>query len=603
MRRFLHRWGFVAVALVMSLAIMLPEAARGEDGSRPIVQPPATNAAGQSFGSSITCANGRSQCQTSRSLFACTYEQARQIAAIVLGKDAKLPFIEDCKVVKPNTPFDVEATPDAGVVLAKAGTRYIGYVPAGVPIEQVAIGRFPADLIGVWLGAEVNCKEYRADNTKYDDSDVLKISESELYTAGMTARALSTQQIGRNAWSVVLHFYGAGHEDLSRVRFERVGSTLHQEMRGSSFESIRCGDDQVAQATAPRAADLPVEGLGRVIACPTGSNQCRTVQSLFACNLETAASLRQKGIEQALYLVSTNACSTLPAGEEIEVEKTASPSVVYVTKRKVHVGYVPIDVTVPPEAFGQFPRALLGVWMPSQQACREYVRNGIRDDTDGSGYSEFRHTEWLGYESVGRLLLISPAGPQSWHVVLHNKVDAGEWLYSTTLKLNNDVLFSTEGSSTSVRCAGAPTLAERERADEIRSFKPLRLRRPIVTLGRCRMGECSWAKWLAVEPIDQRDGELVLAVTILWGTSIEEGPRKGRLVWNRSPDSFQVLCSKRRPGLISGKEQTSLTLSPSQPVSGVFEEYTRAYYTACHSDLRPGSEKAADYGYNVRDAE
>ncbi|WP_329856115.1 hypothetical protein [Stenotrophomonas muris] len=151
----------------------------------------------------------------------------------------------------------------------------------------------------------------------------------------------------------------------------------------------------------------------------------------------------------------------------------------------------------------------------------------------------------------------------------------GRWKSTCTLLIRSA---ETEGADAAVGAGGAVRGAEPVQS----GFNPLNAKGQI-TIGRCHMGYCSWAKWLEVDARSSSSDDLELQVSLLGGNSehAEDYPRSAEgiaIEWAPEPHTVQVICSYRSPmvdgeplGLVSGS------------ISGFEESNAELYFIACHS--------------------
>ncbi len=134
-------------------------------------------------------------------------------------------------------------------------------------------------------------------------------------------------------------------------------------------------------------------------------------------------------------------------------------------------------------------------------------------------------------------------------------------------------------------------------------FSPLRPTGQI-TLGRCHMGSCSWAKWIAVKTLGSSDSQLTLELTLLGGESEHEevddyptSPQGVTINWNSEPHTVKVNCSRTAPSV----SDELLSLNPETGVPGVQESAAELYFVACHSHLDGYPSGIEKYSYNVKE--
>lgn len=127
-----------------------------------------------------------------------------------------------------------------------------------------------------------------------------------------------------------------------------------------------------------------------------------------------------------------------------------------------------------------------------------------------------------------------------------------------------------------------------------------------VTIGRCHMGSCSWAKWKSVKLLSSADSQVVLEATLLGGSSeheeIEDYPYSSEgasIIWNSEPHTVKVICSREAPSV--GDE--ILPLGSESGVSGAQESAAEVYFVACHShsDGYPSGIEKFSYAVKMGD--
>lgn len=143
----------------------------------------------------------------------------------------------------------------------------------------------------------------------------------------------------------------------------------------------------------------------------------------------------------------------------------------------------------------------------------------------------------------------------------------------------------------------------RPKAADNQSFKPFQPKRQIVTPVRCHMDQCSWAKWLSVEVLGAKDGELSINLILLGGSSPMNNTKRSGVIWNKTPHVVRALCSYSRPTVSTGDQNVVLPLNPDNAVPGVLESDENFYFAACHSDLKVSSDRPAKYSYNIEDTQ
>ena len=136
-------------------------------------------------------------------------------------------------------------------------------------------------------------------------------------------------------------------------------------------------------------------------------------------------------------------------------------------------------------------------------------------------------------------------------------------------------------------------------------FTPLRPAGQI-TLGRCHMGSCSWAKWISVKSLSSSGSQQVLEVTLLGGDSEHEevedypsSPKGVAINWNSEPHTFKVTCSRTAPSV----EDDLLSLNQEAGVPGVQESAAELYFVACHSHFDGYPSGIEKFSYNVKEQE
>lgn len=206
------------------------------------------------------------------------------------------------------------------------------------------------------------------------------------------------------------------------------------------------------------------------LTCAPGSQACQASQPLFACNLANASRIAAEGTLVGLVLISTKDCTVVTAGTPLDVQSTTDAAVVYATSRGVHVGYLPRNVTVPPNPFPELPRALHGIWLPSARHCRVYEREGADEGNEAASVLDLSARGIDGFEGSRRPLLLTPIEPQSWTIEFYQTSDSGHVGFETvTMSLDAGVLSVSNDRTRRIRCPGLLPTAQRAAADEQRA--------------------------------------------------------------------------------------------------------------------------------------
>jgi len=134
-------------------------------------------------------------------------------------------------------------------------------------------------------------------------------------------------------------------------------------------------------------------------------------------------------------------------------------------------------------------------------------------------------------------------------------------------------------------------------------FSPL-LANGQITLGRCHMGACSWAKWISVKSLNSADSQEALEITLLGGESEHEevedypsSPKGVAINWNSEPHTVKMICSRTAPSI----SEEILSLNPETGVPGVQESAAELYFVACHSHFDGYSSGIEKFSYNVKE--
>ena len=134
-------------------------------------------------------------------------------------------------------------------------------------------------------------------------------------------------------------------------------------------------------------------------------------------------------------------------------------------------------------------------------------------------------------------------------------------------------------------------------------FSPLRPNGEI-TLGRCHMGSCSWAKWISVRSLSSSDSKQALEITLLGGESEHDeasdypsSPKGVAISWNSEPHTVKVTCSRTAPSV----SDELLSLNPETGVPGVQESAAELYFVACHSYFDGYQSGIDKFAYNVKE--
>ncbi|MDR2871567.1 MAG: hypothetical protein LBV45_03445 [Xanthomonadaceae bacterium] len=125
-----------------------------------------------------------------------------------------------------------------------------------------------------------------------------------------------------------------------------------------------------------------------------------------------------------------------------------------------------------------------------------------------------------------------------------------------------------------------------------------------IDLGRCHMGYCSWAKWIAVKSLPSSGAQQALEIKLLGGESehekVEDYPRSPQGVsikWNLEPHIVKVICSRTAPSV----SNEILLLNPETGIPGVQESAAELYFVACHSHFDGYPEGIQKFSYNVKE--
>lgn len=142
-------------------------------------------------------------------------------------------------------------------------------------------------------------------------------------------------------------------------------------------------------------------------------------------------------------------------------------------------------------------------------------------------------------------------------------------------------------------------------------FPPPRTPTPVLLIG-CRQGECQWRRIAGIDPMPARAGEALRKVRGTWGNSTYRdlnaptryNPRI-RIAWDRRPRTDYVLCSKRRPAILSWDAdervwlltQLSMTDLPGYQYAGA-----TLYMNVCHglTSGRWSETRLPAMGYRAR---
>lgn len=112
----------------------------------------------------------------------------------------------------------------------------------------------------------------------------------------------------------------------------------------------------------------------------------------------------------------------------------------------------------------------------------------------------------------------------------------------------------------------------------------------LARIGRCHMDSCSWSIELSRKTVQQRDGDRLVRLTLLGGTSEHSGgeyptlPGDAKIAWNKTPHELYVLCSRRLPAVImvyDGQFQTDVFDFVNGP-PGAQESAAEIYVDTCH---------------------
>lgn len=214
----------------------------------------------------------------------------------------------------------------------------------------------------------------------------------------------------------------------------------------------------VSSAIAQGPREGPLFG-SPALTCPTGSSSCEAIRPLFACNLANASTISKEGPLRGLVQVLNKECTVITAGTQLQVETTAESSVVYATSRGAHVGYVPRDLAVPPDAFPELPGVLHGIWLPSERHCRVYVREGPDYANDAASVLDIDAKDIGNIDFATRPLLMTRVGPQSWKIESYQASDNDPKIETVTVSLDRGVLSISTDQIRRIRCAGLTSRA------------------------------------------------------------------------------------------------------------------------------------------------
>ena len=150
----------------------------------------------------------------------------------------------------------------------------------------------------------------------------------------------------------------------------------------------------------------------------------------------------------------------------------------------------------------------------------------------------------------------------------------------------------------------APTVSVITKANSL--YFPLLKPNGKITLGRCHMGSCSWAKWLSVKSVGSSGSQEVLEATLLGGDSEHEevedypsSPKGVAINWSTESHTVKVTCSHTEPSVSTDV----LSLNPETGVPGVQESAAELYFAACHSHFDGYPSGIEKFAYNVKEQE
>lgn len=114
--------------------------------------------------------------------------------------------------------------------------------------------------------------------------------------------------------------------------------------------------------------------------------------------------------------------------------------------------------------------------------------------------------------------------------------------------------------------------------------------------GNCHMGECSWSRELKRETIDARTSGRLIRLSLLGGTSDDQG---SAIKWDRAPHAVYVFCSLALPSTIleldGGWQVDVLDLAGTLP--DVMFSSAMLYGDTCHPRDAAFPNDAAALGY------
>ncbi len=218
----------------------------------------------------------------------------------------------------------------------------------------------------------------------------------------------------------------------------------------------------------------------------------------------------------------------------------------------------------------------------------------------GEGHCQFTNLGWTPGASCVNVGIKNGKGK----IAPGSLVCSGRvWPNDTTRK---DVSISIPSGHCSSDCdidISFATSTENTNSDDS-IFQPYLEPKNMISMGRCHMGSCSWAKWLSVEVLSATPKETELLVLLLGGDSEHEddypdSAEEAKINWNREPHEVRIRCSLKRPSTTLGNQTTIIPLNPDLGIPGVLESSTSLYMLACHSHHGGPDEIINKYGYKV----
>ena len=114
----------------------------------------------------------------------------------------------------------------------------------------------------------------------------------------------------------------------------------------------------------------------------------------------------------------------------------------------------------------------------------------------------------------------------------------------------------------------------------------------------CYHDPCSVGKVVSFQKTSATPAATTLNITLLGG----EKPRNSsRIKWNSRPHTITVVCSKQRPTITSGRQETVILLNTSMGVPGVLVSDAELYMRVCHNYDGSLEDGAARFGYDVQE--